>query len=82
MGWTLILRLLGYGWAVLVVALLVNLAAASLGGITWYGYVSDISGRGILAATSSLRALDLIFLFLAYPGMLGATVYAVARLCS
>ena len=68
-------KYLGYGWLILVVAILANGALKRLGGTTWYDYILSISKFGLKTATLSLHPLELFFLFVIYPGIFGIIVY-------
>ncbi|MFO7941666.1 MAG: hypothetical protein R6U92_03360 [Bacillota bacterium] len=73
------LRLLIYGFAVLLVAILANAVAWMLGWSTWYDYLGAMAGEGIVPATLSLTAVELGFLFFIYPIILGLPVYLFVR---
>ncbi len=62
-----------------MVAVLVNIAAQAIGWKTWYDYFNLITEMGIKAATASLSPMEILFLFIIYPGILGLTVYLVYR---
>ncbi len=71
---------LGYGWLILMVAIIISLMVKFLGGATWYDYLGNISRLGIKAATLSLHPAEIVFLYLLYPGIFGLLVYyAVSR---
>lgn len=74
------LKYLGYGWLILLTAILANGAVNLLGGATWYDYIGNISRLGVKTATAALHPLEVLFLFFLYPGIFGLIVYvAVAR---
>jgi len=74
------LKYLLYGWIILIAAVVVNLITESLGGATWYEYLSEVSRVGLRTATMVLHPLELLFLFILYPGVFGLVVYvAVSR---
>jgi len=75
-----VLKYLGYGWLILAAAIIINGAVKQLGGTTWYDYVLNISNVGIKTATSTLHPIEILFLFILYPGVFGVIVYiAVLR---
>ncbi len=75
-----LLKFFGYGWLILVAAIIVNGTVKLIGITTWYDYISNISRLGLKEATISLHILDVLFLFLLYPGLFGFIVYfAVLR---
>lgn len=59
------------GWAILLLAILMNLAASNLGIITWYEYLQRIPSDGLISASMNLKVIDCVFLFLIYPFSLG-----------
>ncbi len=73
-------KYLGYGWFILLAAILANGAVKQLGGTTWYDYIGNMPKVGVKAATASLNPLEALFLFVLYPGLFGLIVYmAVSR---
>ena len=72
-----LLRVLLYGWMILLAAILVNVLANTLGVATWYDYVMRISELGLKTATLSLGLHEYIFLIVIYPCILGIVVYLV-----
>ncbi len=77
MNFVEVLKYLGYGWLILVIAVVANAVARSLGWKTWYDYFYAISELGLKAATSSLTFMEILFLFIIYPGIFGLTIYLV-----
>ena len=59
------------GVGVLVAALIANFLAMRLGINTWHGFVSDIGDYNLMTAITQQTPLDMIFLFLIYPLILG-----------
>ena len=53
-----------YGWIILIVAIPVNFIAKEIGLITWYGLVFK----------DSIGFLDVIFMFILYPLILGSAI--------
>jgi hypothetical protein len=75
-----LLKYLGYGWVILVAAIIANRAAGLVNAVTWYDYIGNISRLGLKTATLSLHPLNVLFLFVLYPGIFGLIVYfAVLR---
>ena len=54
-----------YGWIILIVAIPVNFIAKEIGLITWYGF---------LVFKDSIGFLDVIFMFILYPLILGSAI--------
>jgi len=59
------LKYLIYGWIILIVAIPVNFIAKEIGLITWYGF---------LVFKDSIGFLDVIFMFILYPIILGSAI--------
>lgn len=78
LGLSLLFRIYRAGIAILVGAIIMNVAAGALGLATWYTFLTAAS-RNTVAAVRSLRALDWLFLLIIYPGLLGACAYPVLR---
>lgn len=70
-------RYLWYGWLILITAILVNLLAKGLGILTWYDYLEGIWKDGFLSYTRSLQFIEVLFLFIIYPGIFGFIIYLV-----
>ena len=64
------LKHFGYGWIILIVAIIVNIIAKKLGIATWYDFLLD---------RKSLNILNYIFLFVIYPGIFGAIIYFLKK---
>ncbi|MEC7935582.1 MAG: hypothetical protein VX922_05265 [Candidatus Neomarinimicrobiota bacterium] len=54
-----------YGWIILIVAIPVNFIAKEIGLITWYGF---------LVFKDSIGFLDVVFMFILYPLILGSAI--------
>ena len=59
------LKYLIYGWIILIVAIPVNFIAKEIGLITWYGF---------LVFKDSIGFLDVVFMFILYPLILGSAI--------
>ena len=55
-----------YGWIILIIAIFVNFIAKKINLITWYDF---------LILKKSLGVLDIFFMFIIYPLILGIIVY-------
>ncbi|MCD8507211.1 hypothetical protein LRY65_00675 [Candidatus Woesebacteria bacterium] len=66
MNWTHILRVFIVGWGILLVAVVINVLAQSLGVMTWYVWLKQVTG-----GTYALSVYDAVFLWLVYPLSLG-----------
>ncbi len=75
----LILRVLIDGWILLVAAILLNFLAHRVGLSTWYDFLGRAMDSGFWAALTALGVLNLAFLFLLYPGVLGAVIRTLGR---
>ena len=73
------LKILAYGWLILIVAIIVNTLAGVFGLRTWYGFLSGISSSGIEGAFMSLSWMETLFLFAIYPLILGLTAYIAIK---
>jgi hypothetical protein len=71
----LILKIYLAGLVVLIVAVVLNLLANALGMATWYSFLNQVSQRGFLLALQSLKAIEILFLILLYPLLLGLAAY-------
>ena len=61
------------GWAILIMAILLNGLANKLRLQSWYGYIQCIVDRGWLEATRETGVISVIFMYFIYPLLLGAT---------
>ena len=64
------------GWAVLVVAIVLNVIAGFLGIMTWYPFSLELK-NGFSAFSKA--GWSLVWLFIVYPLLLGLTVVFVER---
>ena len=64
------LKYFGYGWVILIVAIIVNFLVKLVGISTWYDLLINGQTPGILS---------FIFLFIIYPGIFGAIIYLVKK---
>ncbi len=60
----------GYGWIILIVAIIVNIIAKKFGIATWYDF---------LTSKETLSILNYIFLFVIYPAIFGAIIYFIKK---
>lgn len=63
-------RLYLIGLSILVTAIVANAIAIKLGFKTWYDFLTLLNQDG-LTTLKNLRILDILWLFLAYPFLLG-----------
>ncbi|MGM0439157.1 MAG: DUF7672 family protein [Patescibacteria group bacterium] len=66
-----LLKIFLIGVWVLILALVANFLAMRFGINTWYGFVNNISDYNLVTAITHQTSLDIIFLFLIYPLILG-----------
>ena len=66
-----LLKIFSTGVWVLIFALIANFLATKFGINTWYGFVNDITRSGLVTALINQTVLDIIFMFLIYPLILG-----------
>jgi hypothetical protein len=59
------IRYFGYGWLILLCAIVVNVIAKKVGVLTWYSWLQG----------EPLTVLGAVFMFIVYPAMFGALVY-------
>ncbi len=64
------LRIYVIGLIILIVAIIANLIISNLDIISWYNFINLISENGI-SAFKRLSFLDYLWLFVAYPILLG-----------
>ena len=70
-----ILKLFALGWAILIVAIIVNLIAKSIGINTWYDFLTGMTDKGIKDSFKNLKITDILFLFVLYPGIFGVIIH-------
>ncbi len=70
-----ILKLFALGWVILIVAIIVNLIAKSIGINTWYDFLTGMTDIGIKDSFKNLKITDILFLFILYPGIFGVIIY-------
>jgi len=63
------------GVLILITAVFVNMIAMYFGVSTWYSLLREAGDQGFLTALRNRGVIDLIFLFLIYPSVLGAAGY-------
>jgi hypothetical protein len=68
------------GYIVLFTAIVLNMVASKLKWATWYHFLQDVTSFGFGSSFSSLRLIDIVFLFILYPVSLGAAAYFTYRL--
>ena len=66
-----LLKIFLTGFWVLIFALVANFLAIRFDINTWYGFVSSVGKVGLVAAFINQKAVDIIFLFIIYPFILG-----------
>ncbi|WP_179022492.1 DUF7672 family protein [Winogradskyella forsetii] len=64
------IRLYIIGLAILIIAILANAIIAKIGLKSWYGFIELLSKEGS-SAFSKLNIFDYLWLFIAYPFILG-----------
>ncbi|MBM3922029.1 MAG: hypothetical protein FJ340_02350 [Sphingomonadales bacterium] len=69
------LKIFAIGWCILVGAILLNGIIARAGIIGWYEFISLLTQKGS-ATFRLLRVVDYVWLFLAYPLLLGLSYKA------
>lgn len=75
----MVLKIFLAGWAILIVAIALNLLAQRLGITTWYPFIGDAGKIGFTAALSKLSFWSVLFLFFLYPTLLGLTAFFVLK---
>jgi hypothetical protein len=73
---TALLKILGVGFAILIIAILLNAGAYTVGWDTWYDFLKNIAS-GSLSKIQSYSIDNFIFLFIVYPLCLGFTAQRV-----
>jgi hypothetical protein len=69
-----------YGIVVLVVAIIANATAKSIGVSTWFDFLSDIGQVKFLVKLKSLSLSSILFLFVLYPLLLGFSLVIAEKL--
>jgi len=78
----LLLKVYLAGLVVLIVAVVLNLLANVIGLATWYNFFNQVSQRGFFPALQSLKMIEILFLILLYPLLLGLAAYLTFYLTS
>jgi hypothetical protein len=78
----LLLKVYLAGLVVLIVAVVLNLLANVIGLATWYSFFNQVSQRGFFPALQSLKMIEILFLILLYPLLLGLAAYLTFYLTS
>jgi len=73
----MLLRVYVAGLAVLVGAIAMNALAGALGLATWYSFLTSAGELGALVAIRRLNVVDVLFLVVAYPALLGVCAWLV-----
>ncbi len=68
------LKYLGYGWLILLAAIVVNILSVQIGAVTWYSHIDAMSAAGFREAVFSLSPLNGLFLYILYPSIFGGIV--------
>jgi cation transporter-like permease len=74
-----VLRIYLAGVAILLGAIVINMLAGVVGLKTWYDVLKPIPEIGLAAVARSLTVMDVLFLFVLYPALLGLCGYLVMR---
>jgi len=72
---SLLFRIFFLGILILLGAILVNALAKAVKLFTWYDFFNLISEKGLEVALQSTSWVNLLFLFVIYPLLLGTIVY-------
>ena len=78
----LLLKVYLAGLVVLIVAVVLNLLANVIGLATWYSFLNQVSQRGFFPALQDLKMIEILFLILLYPLLLGLAAYLTFYLTS
>lgn len=79
MDYNMIWQVFVVGLGILFVAIIANMLANVLGLTTWYAFIENIGKLGLWEALSKEKIFSLLFMFVLYPLILGATGYYLAR---
>ena len=72
------LRIYVTGILILASAIILNVLSQALGIMGWYGFLSKIAEEG-RSAVKSVRILDYLWMFIAYPFLLGLAAWISYR---
>ena len=67
------------GWAILLIAILLNYICNQLKVSTWYDFLLHWGEHGIQDAWASLNWISLLYLLLIYPVVLGVSGYLMFK---
>jgi ABC-type sulfate transport system permease component len=73
----LLFYILGTGYGILILAILLNILAGALDIITWYDFLLQIKEKGFTNTIKATNITSLMFLFIVYPLLLGLMAYFV-----
>ncbi|MCC7574669.1 hypothetical protein KO361_03695 [Candidatus Woesearchaeota archaeon] len=76
---TTIIKILTTGFAILIMAIILNVLANLLKITTWYDLLNNVTKHGI-SAIKQESILSIFFLFIIYPFLLGLTAYLVLKI--
>jgi hypothetical protein len=63
------------GWIILLVAIAINAIVNSTPLSGWYAYLGSIGEKGLSETHKDISVINLIFLYLVYPFLLGLCAY-------
>lgn len=71
-----VLSLVISGYLILLCAIILNLLAQKLRVHTWYDFLQMAAEKGFVAALTTMKLQDILFLFAGYPVLLGLSAWA------
>lgn len=75
----MILKIFLTGWVILVFAIFLNYLAGRFGITTWYPFLDEVGKVGLAKAFLGSSLFSKLFLFIAYPVLLGLSAYLVFK---
>ena len=71
----MLIKLIITGYCILIIAILANFFANTIGLCTWYDFLNNLLEKGIIKTIFSTNLFQLIWLFLVYPTVLAIGSY-------
>jgi len=75
----MIFKIFIVGWAILLVAIILNILASRMGIDTWYPFFSNVEKIGVVKAFAKTSFISKLFLFIIYPSLLGLVAFIIFR---
>ena len=80
MDYSLYYKIIIIGFAILIVAIIMNLMASVMGITTWHTFFLHMKENGLVSALKNAGIFSLFFMLIVYPFLLGTTAYYTIKL--